>query len=232
MGAPEPPGPGRASSPADTVSQIRAEPPRYGRYVLLLVLLILIAIAINTLATKPNGDAGVAPGAQVPPFAVPLALGNLPGDANVATGAGQGERGAVPACSVRGPEVLNICELYETSPVVLALFVDSSSCPEVLSQLQRLVSEYPQVRFAGVAIKGETAGVRKLIHERGLTFPVGLDRDGALAALYSVASCPQVSFIRRGGTAQGRAMLAAPSEAQLRERVAQLAATAHTGSGG
>ena len=136
-------------------------------------------------------------GPQAPAFQVAQEASHV----LLVVGPNQGEAGKVPACSVRGPQVLNICQLYEKGPVVLALFVDGGSCPEVLSDMQHLAASYPQVGFAAVAIKGGTSGVRKLIHERGLTFPVGLDRDGALAALYKVASCPQLTFARRGGIA-------------------------------
>ncbi len=162
----------------------------------------------------------------VPPFAVPLATGNLSGEADVATRAHEGGAGNVPACKERSPEILNICQLYEQGPVVLALFVDESSCPDVLGDMQALVASYPKVRFAAVAIKGGTGGVRKLIRSRGLTFPIGLDRDGALAAIYKLASCPQVSFIRRGGVVESRALLGRPGTATLRSRVAALSAGA------
>lgn len=223
MAAPERPGEDAAKGPSDPSRPV-AQPPRYGRYVALLALVILVLITINTVSTKPNGDTGITPGAKVPPFAVPLATGNLAGEADVATRAHEGAAGNIPACRERGPEILNICELYEQGPVVLALFVDGGSCPRVLGDMQALVASYPHVHFAGVAIKGGTAGVRKLIRSEGLTFPVGLDRDGALAALYKLATCPQVSFIERGGVMQSRALLARPSPATLRARVAALAA--------
>ena len=60
---------------------------------------------------------------------MPLALGELNGEANIATHADEGEEGKRPACSVRGAGILNICELYEQGPVVLALFIDAGSCP-------------------------------------------------------------------------------------------------------
>ncbi len=198
------------------------QPPQYGRYVVLLAIVILVLITINTIVTKPNGDAGVAPGANVPPFAVPLATSDLAGDADVATHAGQGLAGDIPACRERGPRILNICQLYEQGPVVLALFIDGGSCPDVLGEMQALVAAFPQVRFAAVAIKGGTGGVRKLIRAKRLTFPVGLDRDGALAALYKLATCPQVSFISRGGAVRSKALLSTPSPALLRRRVEAL----------
>ena len=48
-----------------------------------------------------------------------------------------------------------------------------------------------------------------------LTFPVGVDRDGALVALYKVASCPQVSFAYPGGTVQSKALLGRSGAATL-----------------
>jgi hypothetical protein len=211
-----------SASGGDTSAQKPPEGPHYGRYVGLLAVVILILITINTVLTKPNGDTGVPPGVKVPPFAVPLGLGKLPGDADVATTAHEGAAGNIPACQERGPEILNICQLYEQGPVVLALFVDEGSCPNVLGDMQRLLAGFPGVRFAAVAIKGGTGGVRKLIGAKRLTFPVGLDRDGALAALYKLATCPQLSFILPGGVVQSRALLSRPSPAVLRARVASL----------
>jgi len=199
---------------------------RYGRYLGLAGLLALALITLNTLLGASRGAAGIAAGERVPPFAVPLALGTLNGDANIATRANEGPAGSRPACTVRGPQILNVCELYEQGPVVLALFVDADSCPAVLDDLQALVGEFPGVRFAAVAIKGERGPLRTLVRTHRLTLPVGIDSDGALAALYRVGSCPQVTFAYPGGVAQGRALLTRPSPAALRERVAQLVAGA------
>jgi len=200
--------------------------PRYGGYVGLLALVILVLITINTIVTKPNGVKGIAPGERVPPFAVPLALGTLEGDADTATHADDGAAGRVPACRERGPQILNICQLYEHAPVVLALFVQGGSCPDVLDDMQALARSFSGVRFAGVALKGDRDQLRKLIRARGLTLPLGFDRDGALAALYKVGTCPQLTFIYPGGEAQGRALLGASSREALRRRVAELLAGA------
>jgi len=200
--------------------------PRYGRYVGLLAILILVLITINTIVTKPNGGSGFGPGQRVAPFAAPLATSGLKGDVNVATRAHEGGAGRVPACQVRGSQILNICELYERSPVVLALFVDAGSCARVLSDMQALVASFTRVRFAAVAIKGERAAVRRLVRSRRLTFPVAIDSDGVLAPLYKLASCPQVSFVLPGGVEQGHTMLRRVPVGQLRARVAQLVAAA------
>jgi AhpC/TSA family len=194
----------------------------YGRYVGILGVLIVVLITINTALTKPNGATGIEPGDPLAPFAVPLAQGDVNGDADVATHADEGAAGKRPACAERGAGILNICELYEQGPVVLVLFVDAGSCPKILSDLQALAPSFPGVRFAGVAIKGDRAQVRKLVRTRKLSIPVGFDSDGALAALYKVASCPQVSFAYPGGVVQSKALLERPAPAMLRARVSEL----------
>lgn len=196
----------------------------YGRYVGVLGLVIVALITLNTILTKPNGVAGIAPGRPLAPFAAPLVTGNLQGEANIATHAKQGSAGMVPACSVRKAGVLNICQLYEGAPVVLALFVDEGSCASILGDMQTLAAQFPQVRFAAVSIKGNRGQLRRLVRSRGLTFPVGIDNDGALVILYKVASCPQISFAYPGGVVQSKALLARPTLATLRARVSALVA--------
>ncbi len=98
--------------------------------------------------------------------------------------------------------VLNVCQLYEQGPLVLALFVDAGSCPQVLSDMQALAPSFPGVRFAAVAIKGDRDRLRALVRSMHLSFPVGIDRDGALAGLYKLVSCPQVAFAYPGGVVQ------------------------------
>jgi hypothetical protein len=197
-------------------------PPRYGRYVALLGLLILVLITVNTIVTKPNGSKGLAEGAQLPPFAVPLATSDLKGYADIATVAGRGAKHA--ACELRGPKILNLCQLYEHAPVVLVLFVELGSCAAVLSDVQSLVAEFPSVRFAAVALRGNHAGTRSIIRARHLSFQVGIDEGGVLADLYKVASCPQVTFAYPGGAAQSSSYLGRPSLATLRARVQELVA--------
>jgi hypothetical protein len=198
--------------------------PLYARYAGLFGVLLLVAILVNSLLVHRTDATGIAPGQRLAPFAVPLALGNLNGDADIATHANDGSDGRVPACAERGARILNVCQLYEQGPVVLALFVDAGSCPAVLAEMQALVPEFPRVRFAAVAIRGEHAPVRRLLRARGLTLPIGLDSDGAVGALYKVFSCPQVNFAYPGGVVQSRALLVSPSLASLRARVSELAA--------
>jgi hypothetical protein len=204
------------------MSQPEPTGPRYGRYVGLLGVLIAVLFVINTTLSNSHDVGGIAPGHRLAPFAVPLALGEVNGDANIATHADDGEAGKRPACSVRGKGILNVCELYEQGPVVLALFVDAGSCPRTLSEMQALALSFPGVRFAGVALEGERAKLRALMRARSLSIPIGFDRDGALAALYDVVSCAQVNFAYPGGVVQSKPLLEVPSPATLRTRVSEL----------
>ncbi len=203
--------------------------PRQGRWIGLLAIVILVLITVNTIVTPSNGLAGIAPGKPLPPFAAPLATGDLQGSVNVATHPDEGPAKRA-ACTVRGPRILNICQLYEQGPVVLALFVDASACDGVLGEMQALVRagghRFSGVRFAAVAIKGERASLRALVRSRGLTFPVGVDSEGELPALYAMASCPQITFAYPGGVVQSKALLTTPSLALLRRRVSELVAAA------
>ena len=194
------------------------------RNIALVGLLLLGLVILNTMLSKSGGFKGISPGQRLPPFAVPTAIGNVNGDANVATKPNQGQAGKRPACSVRGAGILNVCELYEQGPLVLALFVDESSCPHVLYEMQRLTAQFPRVRFAAVAIKGERGELLSLIRAHNLNIPVGFDSDGILASLYKVASCPQVNFVSKGGVVQSTALLSTPSLATLRARVSELQA--------
>jgi thiol-disulfide isomerase/thioredoxin len=151
---------------------------------------VIAYISYNSLETEGPGSRGVEPGRALPAFAVPLALSDLEGDANVS------ER----ACEVRGEDVLNVCELAERGPVVLAFFAEPSDrCDDEIDVLDRLRTRFPDVQFAAVAIRGDRDDLRRRVRERGWSLPVGHDRDGAVANMYAVAVCPTITFADRGG---------------------------------
>jgi len=200
-------------------------PSRYVWYVGLLVLLVAVVIAARSLSSS-HGASGIPLGSSIPPFAVPLALSTLTGDANVATRFDQGQAGKIPACQVRLPGALNICQAYGRGPLVLALFVDEGSCPSVLGDLQRLAASYPGLQLAAVQVRGDRDKLRALLRREAIRFPVGYDHDGVLADLYRVSSCPQVSFVRPGGVVAEPALLGNTTPALLRSRTAALVADA------
>jgi hypothetical protein len=179
----------------------RGVTPNYVWVVGVAAAVLLLALVVGTLRHgTERGARGIPDGQVVPPFAVPLALSNLDGDANLARRAGEGAAGARPACRVRGPRVLNGCALGEGGPFVLAFFATrGKGCVEQLDALEAARRRTPGVRFAAIAIRGDRGALRSLIREHRWGFPVGYDRDGALASAYAVQVCPQITFARAGG---------------------------------
>ena len=87
-------------------------------------------------APSARGVGRAGGGLQLPPFAAPLALGPLDGDVNVARKPDQGAAGKRPACTVRGPGILNSCELGERGPFALAfLATRGAQCTRELDVL-------------------------------------------------------------------------------------------------
>lgn len=177
-----------------------------------VALAILAYITYNSLVTEGPGSRGVEAGSELPAFAVPLARSGLEGDANLSD----------RACAVRGDDVLNVCELAEGGPVVLAFFAEPvARCVDQIDGLDRLRRRFPDVRFAAVAIRGDRDDLRRLVRDRGWGITVGHDRDGAVANAYAVAVCPQITFARRGGEVTGTAF-GSQDEAALAERIEAL----------
>jgi hypothetical protein len=195
---------------------------RYGIYVVILAAILLIAFTIHVALSPHKGVTSIHPGASIPPFAAPYAVGGPAGEVDVATHTDDGSAGKIPACLERGPGILNICELYERGPVVLALFFQAGSCPGILNDLQRLAPEFPQVGFAAVAVKEGASSVAHLVRAKHLTVPVGVDGEGRLGELFAMVSCPQITFVYPGGVVQSAALLSTPSLATLRMRVEEL----------
>jgi hypothetical protein len=168
----------------------------------------LAYIALNTLGTDAPGSKGLQAGERMPPFAVPLATAPGPKDtdANVATKPGQGNAHH-RACDVRGPRVLNSCELAERGPVVLAFFATGDRrCIRQVDVLDRLAPRFPNVSFAAVAIKAERPPTAAVVRRHHWRLPVGFDHDAAVTNLYAVAVCPLVTFADTGGRVTGTAL--------------------------
>lgn len=197
----------------------------YGRYVALFGVLLVVVFSLHTAFSSHRKVSGLKAGEPIPPFAAPLAIGGPRGEVNVATRPNEGEAGRRPACMVRGKGILNICQLYENRPVVLALFFDAGSCAGVLDDLQRLARLYPQVAFAAVAVKENASSVARVVRSKHLTIPVGVDTDGRLGGLYTMFGCPQIAFVRPGGTLQSAPLLSRAPLSTLRTRVQRLAAS-------
>ena len=168
---------------------------RYTWVVGVVALLALAYITLNTLGTDAPGSRGVPKGEKLPPFAVPLALSNLDGDAQV---------DPAKACRVRGPKVLNSCELAEHGPVAIAFFaIRSKRCERQIDLLDRVRRNFPDVGVAAVSVRGDRGRVRRVVRRHRWGMPVGYDHDGAVTNAYAVAICPTITFARRGGKVAG-----------------------------
>lgn len=184
-------------------------PPTFGTRLprtiaLIAAFLLLVVVAINTLRTPGRSSSGPAVGAAMPVFAAPLARSRIDGDVNVATRRGQGAAGAVPACAVPGTGVLRSCDLVRGRPAAIVFFTPGRGrCVDELDALARAARAVPGVAIAAVALRGDRGEIRRLVRDRGWRFPVAYDRDAILANLYGVAVCPQVTFLRPGGTVDG-----------------------------
>jgi hypothetical protein len=186
------------------------------------VVLAIAYITLNTIRTDAPGSRGLDPGDPLPPFAAPLALSSLDGDANLATKPNQGGQGDRPACEVRGPDILNSCQLAERGPVVLAFVAArSEACDRQVDVLDRVRADYPDMAFAAVAIRGDRGDLRRTIRRRGWSLPVAWDRDGGVANAYAVAVCPTVTFAYEGGEVEGTS-LALIEGVELRSRLEKL----------
>ena len=179
---------------------------RSGWLVGLVGVLVLAYITVNSLRTEGVGSRGPTAGEPLPPFAAPLARADLEGDANV----------SADACEVRGPEVLNVCELAAEGPVVLAfVFAGVDECERQVDVLERVAPRFPDVRFAAVGVGRDREQLRRW------AIPVGHDADGAVASVYGVAVCPFMAFARQGGEVTGSA-LSFLDEGELTRRVESL----------
>jgi hypothetical protein len=196
---------------------------RPGSIAVVAAAAILAWIAWNTLHTSGPGGRGPRPGERLPPFAAPIATSNLQGDANVRV---RGSAGHPSACQVRGPDVLNSCQLAERGPVVLGFFIATGQrCLDEIDVLDRLRERFPRVGFAAVAIRGARADVRSDVRSRGWGLPVGWDDDGAVANAYGISVCPTITLARRGGTVE-RTLIGEQSEASLARAIRALSPAA------
>jgi hypothetical protein len=202
---PQEPRPPQAPAPQPQRTGPRPKPPpapqgmaSQATWILgVLVILVLTYITVNTIRTTKPGSRGVRPGTVLPPFAAPLATSPVNKDANVLI---KRSNGVPKACDVRGPQILNSCQLAERGPSVIAfLATRSQECVDEIDRVDALRARFPQVQFAAVAIRGDRSDLRKVIRDHHWGLPVAYDRDGAVSNAYAIAVCPTITFARKGG---------------------------------
>jgi hypothetical protein len=207
------------------------------RYSIVVGLLFVVIVAIAFLNGVPGGGGGGTLGLDeqparwaLPEFAVPDAAGVLEGDANVAQddcSAGAlpcpADARRTPACRVRAPGAIRICDLFGR-PLVISFWFSKGGgdCVDQQDVVSRVYSRYRgRVNFLSLDIRDDRDAIRELIEERGWEMPVGYDRDGAVASLYRVGGCPTFAYVYPGGTLES-ASIGELSEAGLGDRVERL----------
>ena len=205
---------------------------RYSIFVGLLFVAIVAIALINGVPGDGGGTLGLdeqPPRWPLPEFAVPVAVGELEGDANVAqddcaTGGVPCPTDArrTPACRVSTPDAIRICDFFDKPLVISFWFSKGGDCVDQQDVVSRVHSRYRErVNFFSLDIRDDRDSVRELIKQRGWEMPVGYDRDGAVASLYRVGGCPTFAYVYPGGTLQD-AGIGNLSESELSGRVERL----------
>jgi hypothetical protein len=214
------------------------------RYSIVVGVLFVAIVAIALITGVPDGGGTLGLDEQperwaLPEFAVPDAAGELEGDSNVAQddcSAGSlpcpADSRRTPACQVRTPGAIRVCDLFDRPLVISFWFSKGGDCADQQDVVSRVYSRYRgRVNFLSLDIRDDRDTVRELIGQRRWEMPVGYDRDGAVASLYRVGGCPTFAYVYPGGTLES-ASIGNLSEAGLSDRVERLlraSAVAETG---
>lgn len=187
------------------------------RYSILAGLLLAAVVAVALLNNVGGGGDGTlgldeqSPRWPLPEFAVPVAAGELEGDANIAQddcATSQvpcpADARRVPACRVEDEDAIRVCDLFDRPSVLSFWFTKGGGdCVTQQDVVDRAYARYRgRVRFLSLNVRDDRNEVRELIQQRGWTMPVGYDRDGAVASLYRVGGCPTFAYVYPGGTLQ------------------------------
>lgn len=200
---------------------------RYTWFIGVAAIVAIVYVTINSITTDGPGSRGAAVGQIAPPFAAPLVVNSLEKSdyVNVAVRTGDnGKAGKNAACSIHRKDVLTLCDLYATKPVLLAFVAThGGACARQLDTLQRIAMKRKDVHVAAIVIKADRGDARKFADGRGWTFPVAYDRDGILSTAYNVVICPEITYIRKGGRVAGTSF-GGKSEAEVGARIDALLA--------
>jgi hypothetical protein len=213
-------------TPADRrPPQVPRSGNKYAWAVGFLILMAAGVVLFVTTVVNPNSGRGIEGprvGSRLPVFAAPLAKGNLNGEANVCQRRPCGSgAGPVPACEVRGANVLNLCELRRRPFVLTFAVTRGADCEPQVDRIERMQGDVPGVSFAVVMSGNDRASAEHIVRRRGWTQPVGVDDDGAVVNLYGVGVCPVTVFAAPGGRVVETA-LGNLTEDQLRAKARRL----------
>lgn len=197
-----------------------------------LIFVVLIAVALINGVGDDSGTLGLdrQPARwPLPEFAVPDVTGSLEGDANIAQDDCSSARlpcppdaRRTPACEVKTPGALRVCDLFDRPSVISFWFSRGGECVTQQDVVSRVFSRYRgRVSFLSLNVRDDRDSVRELVRQRRWAMPVGYDRDGAVAGLYRVGGCPTFAYAYPGGALQS-ASIGNLGEGELADRVERL----------
>ena len=175
-----------------------------------MAFIALIAVAgINTISTKNKGVLGATNEGDMPlaQFAVPNARTGASGDANIAQDDCESDQlpcpadqRRTPACKVRGPNVIRVCDYFNLPLVISFWFTRGGNCEDQQDVVSAVSRRYRgRVNFLSIDVRDSRDSVRNLVRGRGWRMPVGYDHDGAVSTLYRVGGCPTFVYAYPGG---------------------------------
>ena len=139
------------------------KPFSYMTLVGVIFLVVVLVALFNMLKTTDSGTVGIGEvgiGDRAAPFAVPLAMSGLDGDANIDPD---------EACSVEGADVLRICDYFER-PLVMSFWFTkgASSCIDQQDVFDEVAAKYRDLQAQLDIIRShDVATLREILLAEG-----------------------------------------------------------------
>ena len=99
-------------------------------------------------------------------------------------------------------------------------------CRLEMPAIQKVYNDYRDLGLVVLAVNAtnqdSAAKAAEFVRDHGLTFPVPLDRDGSVSALYALRGLPTTFFIDRDGVVRSVVVGGPMSEAAIRSKVEEL----------
>jgi hypothetical protein len=189
---------------------------------------------VSTIGGSDEGVLGLDESSAdepLPEFAVPVAVSDLEGDANIAQDDCEtdqlpcpADRRRTPACRVRLADAIRVCDYFQRPLVISFWFSRGGDCEDQQDVVSAVSGRYRgRVNFLSIDIRDSRDSVRDLVRERGWRMPVGYDHDGAVSTLYRVGGCPTFVYAYPGGILES-STIGELGEGQLAARVDDLLA--------
>lgn len=162
-----------------------------------LAIAAVVSLVMLFSGSGPVGSENLL-GKPLPDFAVPLATSDLDGDSNIYSAEQAAATDVTAACDVKVAGSITSCKALKGDALLVFFNSTRDECVQQVEALDAYAAANREVNALAVAFEEDKAPVKQLVEEREWKIPVGVDRDGALASLYSVTGCPTVFAAKDG----------------------------------